>query len=105
MKIYLNKTFECSAIKTEEHSKEIETSFFDGKCKTYIEGMRFVPAGQKWTREDGAVFEGEMLAPWRDSQVLEAAQGAYEDALAALAAGQSAQDARIAYVGMMTGVI
>ena len=44
----------------------VETDAFDGKCRQYIEGYRFVPSGQSWTREDGQVFTGEMVAPWRD---------------------------------------
>ena len=48
----------------------IETDFFDGKCKQFIEGYRFVPAGETWTREDGHRFTGEMVAPWRDYAIL-----------------------------------
>lgn len=56
----------------------IETEFFDGKCTEYIEGFRFVPAGSTWTREDGTVFEGEMIAPWKPWAELDAAQRKYE---------------------------
>ena len=55
---------------------------FDGKCSRYIEGYRFVPAGESWTREDGQIFAGEMIAPAEDIRILEAAQGAYEEAQA-----------------------
>ena len=48
----------------------IETDFFDGKCKQFIEGYRFVPAGETWTREDEHRFTGEMVAPWRDYAIL-----------------------------------
>lgn len=60
----------------------VETNAFDGKCSRYIQGYRFVPAGQIWTREDGVVFAGEMIAPAEDSRILEAAQSAYEEAMA-----------------------
>lgn len=68
----------------------VETDFFDGKCKSYIEGYRFVPAGQTWTREDGQVFTGEMIAPWRDYAILsefqEVAQEEQDKATAEMAA-------------------
>ena len=39
-----------------------------------------MPPGETWTRTDGAVFAGEMFAPWKDYSILEAAQAAYEQA-------------------------
>lgn len=56
----------------------VETGFFDGKCDAFIEGYRLVPEGCMWTRADGAVFFGEMIAPALPSAVLEQAQHAYE---------------------------
>lgn len=41
--------------------REIETPFFDGKCKEFIEGYRFVPFGEQWIRSDGEIFYGEMV--------------------------------------------
>ena len=41
-------------------------SFFDNKCKEFIEGYRFIPENQVWIREDGIKFKGEMIAPWDD---------------------------------------
>ena len=57
---------------------EVETDFFDGKCPAYIEGYRFVPAGETWVREDGEEFSGEMVAPCKPWDELDAAQRAYE---------------------------
>ena len=57
----------------------METDAFDGKCRQYIEGYRFVPAGETWTREDGQVFHGEMIAPWRDYELLAEFQALYEE--------------------------
>ena len=51
---------------------------FDGKCNAYIEGYRFIPSGQTWTRADGVVFTGEMIAPWKPWDELDAAQREYE---------------------------
>ena len=56
----------------------IETDFFNGKCDKFIEGYRFVPAGESWTRKDGKVFYGEMITPWKPYSELNAAQRAYE---------------------------
>lgn len=56
----------------------VETDVFDGKCNAYIEGYRFVPAGETWTRDDGVFFSGEMIAPWKPWNELDAAQREYE---------------------------
>lgn len=56
----------------------VETDAFDGKCAEYIEGYRFVPAGETWTRKDGVEFSGEMTAPWKDYNELDAVQREYE---------------------------
>lgn len=57
----------------------VETDAFEDKCSRYIQGYRFVPAGQSWTREDGQVFHGEMVAPWRDHAILAELQAIYEE--------------------------
>lgn len=75
--IYIDSDFKCH-ITADGTMLGIETDFFDGKCNTFIEGYRFVPAGESWTREDGTVFTGEMIAPWEDYRMLEAAQAEYE---------------------------
>lgn len=56
----------------------VETDFFDDKCDAYIEGYRFVPNGESWTRDDGVVFHGEMISPWKDFVELDAEQREYE---------------------------
>ena len=76
--IYLNKDFQCSVTEKTDTVHSIETDFFDGKCNAYIEGYRFVPAGQQWTRKDGVVFTGEMVAPFKDSTQLNMVQSLYE---------------------------
>lgn len=77
MKIYINKEFKCYT-DPGDGLTEVETDFFDGKTPGYIEGYRFVPSGQSWTREDGAVFPGEMIAPWKNWTDLDALQRTYE---------------------------
>lgn len=75
MKIYLDEDFKC---RVAGGGRAVETAFFEGKCDAFIEGYRFVPGGERWTRSDGVVFEGEMFAPWQDFEALDAAQRAYE---------------------------
>ena len=77
MIIYLDTDFKCHT-SNDGTMTAVETDFFDGKCSTFIEGYRFVPAGQRWTREDGRVFRGEMIAPWKPYAELAAAQVQYE---------------------------
>lgn len=79
MLIYLNANFECSVTEKHDTVQSVETNAFDGKCNTYIEGYRFVPAGQEWTRSDGVIFKGEMVAPFKDSQMLEMIQSLYDE--------------------------
>lgn len=79
--IYLDNDFRCY-LSDGENRTAVETDAFDGKCDAYIEGYRFVPAGQSWTRSDGETFTGEMIAPWKPWQELDAAQRAYERELA-----------------------
>lgn len=77
MTIYIDSDFKCH-VSDDGTMTAVETDFFDSKCDAYIEGYRFVPSGSTWTREDGAVFSGEMVAPWKDWRQLDDAQRAYE---------------------------
>ena len=78
MKIYIDAEFKCHTTNTDGTFREVETDFFNGKCVAYIEGYRFVPAGESWTRADGVVFTGEMSAPWKPYEELDNAQRGYE---------------------------
>ena len=69
MTIYIDNDYKCHTSLVDGLTA-VETDAFDGKCRQYIEGYRFVPAGQSWVREDGQVFHGEMVAPWRDYGIL-----------------------------------
>lgn len=75
--IYIDSEFKCH-IADNGKVTAVETEVFDGKCDTFIEGYRFVPSGASWTREDGVVFQGEMISPWRDYTELDASQRSYE---------------------------
>lgn len=77
MTIYIDADYKCHTA-TADGLTAVETDYFDGKCPAYIEGYRFVPAGQTWTRPDGVVFQGEMVCPWKPWWELDSAQRAYE---------------------------
>ena len=86
-RIYIDSDYRCHVSNPEGTYTTVETTAFDGKCAAYIDGYRFVPAGAEWTRQDGVVFQGEMISPWKDWRELDAAQREYEreqyDAMAA----------------------
>lgn len=77
MKIFVDDNFKCH-ITNGGTMTAAETDFFDNKCATFVEGYRFIPNGKSWTRSDGVTFQGEMIAPCRDYEILQAAQQEYE---------------------------
>lgn len=83
--IYIDSDFKCH-LSDDGTMTTIETSFFDGKCNAFIEGYRFIPSGESWTRSDGVTFTGEMVAPWKDYSTMAAYQQQYETMQAELAA-------------------
>ena len=76
MTIYIDSDYKCYA-SVADGRRAIETDAFDGKCEEWIESYRFVPEGETWTREDGEVFNGEMVTPWKDLSEAYVAQTAY----------------------------
>lgn len=86
MKVHVDKkTFMCFTEPGKDR-EEFEIPFFDGKCKKFVESFRYIPEKREWTRNDGKVFSGEMLAYGRDSREADAAQTQYEADLAEAAA-------------------
>ncbi len=79
--IYLSKNFKCSLTENDDTLRTVHTTIFDGKCRAYIEGMRFIPEGESWKSKDGVVYVGEMAVPFVDFKILDAVQSAFEDAL------------------------
>lgn len=75
--IYIDSDFKCH-VTNDGTMTAVETDAFDSKCDAYIEGYRFVPEGESWTRADGVVFHGEMISPWKDYTELDNAQREYE---------------------------
>lgn len=80
--IYIDSEFKCH-VSDDGTMRAVETNVFDGKCDAFIEGYRFIPAGESWTRFDGVTFTGEMVAPLMDYAELDAAQREYEKDLLA----------------------
>lgn len=78
--IYIDDEFKCHVENPACAYQAVENEFFDGKCDEMIEGYRFIPAGYSWTRFDGVVFQGEMIAPLVDYDLLDSAQRKYERA-------------------------
>ena len=76
MTIYIDDDYKCH-VSNADGRREIETGNFNGKCPEWIESYRFVPEGETWTREDGEVFNGEMVTPWKDLSEAYTAQIAY----------------------------
>lgn len=73
MNIYIDEEFRCHVV-NDGTMQEVQTDFFEGKCDTFIEGYRYIPEGEVWTRSDGMVFTGKMIAPIRNYDALIAAQ-------------------------------
>ena len=65
MTIYLDSDY-CCHLANDGTMKAVETDVFDGREKAYIEGYRYVPEGETWTRTDGVQFPGLMVAPAKD---------------------------------------
>ena len=63
--IYLDSEFVCH-LTNDGTMQAVETDVFDGQAEEYIKGYRYVPQGQSWTREDGEIFHGLMIAPAKD---------------------------------------
>lgn len=78
MTIYIDSDYKCHTFPGNGLTA-VETDTFDGKCKQYIEGYRFVPSGEIWVREDGVEFNGAMIAPFRDYSILAELQSVYDE--------------------------
>lgn len=81
--IFIDREYKCHVSNPNGIFREVKTDFFDGKCDAFIEGHMYIPSDESWTRSDGVVFRGKMVAPWKDYDELEAAQREYERQLIA----------------------
>lgn len=77
MTIYIDSDYRCHTA-DDGTRRAFDVPFFDGKCAAFIEGYRYVPSGESWTRADGEIFAGQMIAPWKPYDQLYKAQLEYE---------------------------
>lgn len=104
MTIYIDTDYKCHTAPGPGLTA-VETDAFTGKCAAYIEGYRFVPAGASWVRSDGTVFRGEMVAPWKPWDELDAAQREYErEQYAAVTAQNAEYEAALSEIEVALGV-
>ena len=75
MTIYIDSDYKCY-VSAAEGRRAVETEVFSGKCEEWIESFRYVPAGETWIREDGAMFTN-MVSPWKELREAYIAQEAY----------------------------
>ena len=78
MTIYLDSDYCCHA-EAAEGRRAFDVPFFDGKCREFIEGYRYIPAGEVWQR-GRQQFTGEMIAPHRNYHVLAGVQHEFREA-------------------------
>ncbi len=104
MKIYIDSDYKCHATPADGLTA-VETDFFDGKAPGYIDGYRFIPAGQSWTDADGTVYRGEAAFPVTDWEALDKLQRAYErEQIPALTAQNDEYEAAISEIEEALGV-
>ena len=77
MTIYIDNDYKCH-VTDDGTRKAFDVPFFDSKCAEFVEGYRYVPSGETWTRKDGQAFAGEMIAPHRNYTELAAIQSAVD---------------------------
>ena len=75
MKIYIDTDYKCH-VSNGDSMRELDVSFFDGKCAEFIEGYRHIPDGEVWVNPDGVKCSG--TGPWKDYNALKIAQLEYE---------------------------
>ena len=85
MTIYIDGDYKCH-VSDDGTMRGFDLPFFEGKCPAFVEGYRYIPAGETWERADGIEFKGEMISPWKPYTELYIAQLEYDlaDADAAL---------------------
>ena len=77
MTIYIDNDYKCH-VTDDGTRRAFDVPFFDSKCAEFVEGYRYVPDSETWTRADGKTFTGEMIAPWKDYTQLAKIQAAVD---------------------------
>lgn len=73
MKIFIDKEFRCH-VENGIGRTPVDVPMFDGKCAAFVEGYKYIPAGETYTTEDGDVYRGEAMFPFKAYNALELAQ-------------------------------
>lgn len=81
--VYLDSNYVCH-VENAEGRTAYEVDFLDNACDFKVEATRYVPEGHRWTRSDGMIFPGPMVAYTMDSQMVDAVQREYEQAQATI---------------------
>lgn len=76
MTIYIDSDYKCY-VSAADGRRAVETDAFNGKCAEWIESFRFVPADETWVQENGVMFRGEMVTPWKELGEAYVAQSEY----------------------------
>lgn len=76
MKFFIDDKYQCYTTNPDGTFREVEDPFFDGKCKTFVEGFRCIPPDESYVGEDGVEYRG--ITPLKDFAELDVAQREYE---------------------------
>ena len=78
MRVYLDNEFKCHSDNSNGGYRDVEVAYFNGKCKTFVEGHRYIPLGEIFIDSTGAINEGSIIDAWKPYPELAAAQLQYE---------------------------
>lgn len=70
---YIDSDFKCYK-EFDEGRILVQSEFFNDKCKSFLEGHRFIPQTYCWTSESGEEIWGEAVIPMIDSAILDSYQ-------------------------------
>lgn len=76
--IYIDSEFRCHSENTNGEYRGFDVPFFYDKCNAFIEGYMYIPYDETMIDRSGAVYHGEMIAPWKQYDELDGAQREYE---------------------------
>ena len=76
--VYIDTQYHCHTDNPNRLYREVDTRYFDGNCKTFVEGFCFVPFGESIELPDGNIIRGETRFAWKPYDELDAAQREYE---------------------------
>ena len=69
--IYIDGDYKCHAQNDGEYLFSEDVDFFDNVEDGYIECFRFVPQGKEWVSNNGNLFAGPFLMPFKSTLAYE----------------------------------